>query len=357
MSARPRKGCSRLPSTLTTRYTGATLKRRCFYGVWTALALAGVIGVATSVRGQAVDIREWRVPWEDSAPAEPKVGPRGRVWFVSTEENFVANFSPESGDFNRYDLRSGTAPAGLLVDAERNLWFVSGRRRAVGKLSPGTGRIVEYEIPERRARDPHMMIFDRSGNIWFTIGRDNYIGRLDVASGEILTMPVPTPDAAPYGMAIDSQGQVWIAASDANLLLRIDSGMRSIAEFFMPSEEARPRRVAVSSDDKVWYTDFDRGRLGRFDPVTGNFTEWLMPGGDDSRPFGMAIDRNDRIWIVETGSTPNRLVGFDTGIASFLTETGIPSGAGSVSQLNYHEPTGEVWFGTRTNYVGRAKVH
>lgn len=346
-----------MPFTLTTSFTGATVTRDCFWGIITALTLVGLIGAATSARGQAVDIREWLVPWEDSEPAEPMVGPRGRVWFVSTEEDFVTNFSPASGNFNRYDLRSGTEPSGLLVDDERNLWFVSGRRPAVGKLIPGTGRVVEYEIPERRARDPRMMIFDRSGNIWFTISRDNYIGRLEIAGGEILTMPVPTRDAAPYGMAIDSQNQVWIAASATNLLLRIDGSMQSIAEFSMPSEEARPRRVVVSSDDKVWYTDFRRGRLGRFDPVTGNFTEWLMPGGDDSRPFGMAIDRSDRIWIVETGGTPNRLVGFDTGIGSFLTETSIPSGAGSVSQLNYHEPSGEVWFGTQTNYIGRAKVH
>jgi virginiamycin B lyase len=82
-----------------------------------------------------------------------------------------------------------------------------------------------------------------------------------------------------------------------------------------------------------------------------------MPGGEDSRPFGMAVDRNDRIWIVETGSTPNRLVGFDSGLGTFLTETDIPSGAGSVSHLHYAEAAGEIWFGTGTNYVGRARVH
>jgi virginiamycin B lyase len=71
----------------------------------------------------------------------------------------------------------------------------------------------------------------------------------------------------------------------------------------------------------------------------------------------MAVDRNDRIWIVETGLMPNRLVGFDPAIGAFLTETDIPSGAGSISHLHYHEPAGEIWFGTASNYVGRAIVH
>ena len=31
--------------------------------------------------------------------------------------------------------------------------------------------------------------------------------------------------------------------------------------------------------------------------------------------------------------------------------------AGSVRHMYYFQPAGEVWFGTDTNYVGRAKVH
>ena len=87
------------------------------------------------------------------------------------------------------------------------------------------------------------------------------------------------------------------------------------------------------------------------------FREWMMPGGDDSKPYGMAIDKNDRIWIVETGLTPNRFVGFDTATGAFLNQTDIPSGGGSVRHMYYYEPGGEVWFGTDTNYIGRAKVH
>ena len=64
-----------------------------------------------------------------------------------------------------------------------------------------------------------------------------------------------------------------------------------------------------------------------------------------------------RRWIVETGRDPNRLIGFDTASQTFVSETGIPSGAGSVSDMFYDETSGEIWFGTRSNYIGRAKVH
>jgi virginiamycin B lyase len=82
-----------------------------------------------------------------------------------------------------------------------------------------------------------------------------------------------------------------------------------------------------------------------------------MPGGADSRPYGMAVDRSDTIWIVETGISPNRFVGFDAATEEFVNMTDIPSGGGAVRHMDYFAPAGEIWFGTDTNYIGRAKVH
>lgn len=307
--------------------------------------------------GDTVDIREWLVPWEKSGPSDPFVGPRGRVWFISPNNDFIANFTPATAEFNRYDLQKGTRPVALLVDANRTLWFLSDGRREIGTLNPGTGRVSIFDMPQRRSRDLRSMTFDRLGNVWFTVSRDNFIGRVDVASGSVSMIPVPTKDAAPFGITAGPRNELWIAASGTNLLLRVDAEAMSIAEFAIPDEGARPRRIAVSSDEKVWYADYERGRLGRFDPVAGDFAEWAMPGGDDSQPFGMVIDRNDRIWIVETSRIPNRLIGFDTATGTFLTETDIPSGAETVSNLFYNEASGEIWFGTQTNYIGRAIVH
>jgi virginiamycin B lyase len=307
--------------------------------------------------GDTVEIREWLVPWEDSSPTEAFVGPRGRIWFISADNDFIANFTPETAEFNRYDLQKRTRPVALLVDANRTLWFLSEGRREIGNLNPSTGRVSAFDMPQRRAREPRSMTFGPNGNIWFTVGRDNFIGKVDVSTNSVSMIAVPTKDAEPYGIVAGLQNDLWIAAAGANLLLRVDIESMSIAEFVIPDESARPRRVAVSSDNRIWYADYARGRLGRLDPASGNFAEWPMPGGDDSQPFGMVIDRDDRIWIVETNRIPNRLIGFDTATGSFLTETDIPSGAESVSQLFYHEPSGQVWFGTQTNYVGRAIVH
>jgi len=307
--------------------------------------------------GDTVDIREWLVPWKNSGPTGPYVDAGGRVWFVGEKDHYIANFSPETGEFNRYDLRKGTTPTLLIVDADRIIWFPSSKRRHIGSLNPSTGRVSEFPMSDKKAKDPTSIAIDDSGDIWFTVENSNFIGRLHPASGAVRLSPVPTKKVRPHGIVVSNDGNVWAAAAGQNILLRISSSEMSITEIRTPNEDSRFRRIVVTSDNQVWYADYELGKLGRYNPLNGEFTEWSLPGGPDSRPHGMAVDRNDRIWIVETGREPNRLVGFDSATGSFLTQTDIPSGAGSVGHMHYYEAAGEIWFGTETNYIGRAKVH
>jgi virginiamycin B lyase len=321
------------------------------------ILLVALTCVSPEATADTVNIREWLVPWEKSRPTDAYVDARGRVWFVGESGHYIANFSQDTGEFNRYDLRKGTAPVALLVDTDRNLWYLSNKRRHIGMLNPNTGHVSEYKMPDKKARQPRSLVFDQTGDIWFTAEGGNFVGRLDVAIGEIDLLPIATKNSRPFGITVSSGNEIWIAASGRNALLRVDPASMTITEIETPNEDSRPRRILTTSDDQVWYADYELGLLGRYSPQSGAFTEWPLPGGATSRPFGMAVDRDDRIWVVETGHIPNRLVGFDTSDETFLTETDIPSSAGSVSHLFYFEPAGEIWFGTETNYIGRAKVH
>ena len=306
--------------------------------------------------GDTVDIREWLVPWKDSEPGHAYVGARGRVWFVGQSDSYIANFSPETGEFNRYDLRKGAVPTALVVDTNGVIWFANNKHRYIGSLNPATGRINEFAMSDKKAKDPRSIVLDPSGDIWFTVESSNFIGFLKTADGEVNLIPVPTKKVRPHGIALDSNGNPWAAASGRNMLLSVNRVDMSVTEIETPNEDSRFRQIAITSDDRVWYADYELGNLGRYDPQDGSFAEWPLPGGTDSKPHGMAVDKDDRIWIVETGRMPNGLVGFDTGTETFLTETDIPSGAGSVSHMYYYEAAGEIWFGTGTNYIGRAKV-
>jgi virginiamycin B lyase len=312
---------------------------------------------AVDAIADTVDIREWLVPWQASEPGHAFVDAGGRVWFVGQSGSYIGNFSPESAEFNRYDLRKGTVPTSIAVDSNRNVWFTSNKRRLIGSLNPSTGRVQEFSMPDNKAKDPMSIVLDQADNIWFTVENGNFLGRLQTATGQIDLIPIQTKKVRPHGIALDSNGDPWAAASGKNLLLHVNRADLSVTEIRTPNENSRFRRIAITSDNQVWYADFELGNIGRYNPQLGDFREWPLPGGPNSRPHGISVDKNDRLWIIETGSDPNRLIGFDTANETFLTQSDIPSGAGSINDMHYFEAAGEIWFGTLSNYIGRAKVH
>lgn len=84
--------------------------------------------------------------------------------------------------------------------------------------------------------------------------------------------------------------------------------------------------------------------------------EWQVPAGEASKPYGMAVDAKDRLWVAESGPQPNRLVIFDPASQSFGAPTAIPSGGGTVRHMQYDPATASVWFGTDSNTIGRARL-
>jgi len=300
------------------------------------------------------EITEWTVPWSGTRPRGPYVDDQGRVWFVGQTGDYVAYLEPASGDFTRFDLDSGAGPHNVIVDDFA--WYSGNLDAHIGRVDRETGEIEVIPMPDPAASDPHTLVFDRAGNIWFTVQSGNFVGKLVKSSLEVVLRKVPTSSSRPYGIAMDPSDQPWFVEFGTNKLATINAATLEIREVVLPASGARPRRLGITSDGAVWYADYSRGRLGRYVPSTSQHKDWLLPGGTGSRPYGMAVDDRDRIWLVETGSQPNRFVGFQPASETFFSNVQIPSGGGSVRHMYFHPPTREIWFGTDAGTIGRAKV-
>ena len=322
-------------------------------------AIAAVFGNAgwseTEPRAP-LEIVEWAVPWPGTRPRDPYVEGADAVWFVGQKGDYIARFDPGDVSFTKVDLDPGTGPHNLVVDASGSVWFAGNRKGHIGRYDPVSGEIATFAMPDAAARDPHTLIFGGDGKLWFTVQGGNFVGRLDPAAQSIDLVAVPTRRARPYGIAIAPDGTPWVALFGTAKLASIDPRTLSLREHPLPRAEARPRRIGVTSDGRVWYVDHRAGFLGALDPATGAIAEWRMPAGRRARPYAMAIDDRDRIWIVETGPRPNTLVGFDPATERFFSITPIPSGAGSVRHMVYDPPGGSLWFGTDAGTIGRAQI-
>jgi virginiamycin B lyase len=176
-------------------------------------------------------------------------------------------------------------------------------------------------------RDPHTMIFDKQGNIWFTAQQSNAIGHLDVKTGKFRIVKPPLPEGRrstnPYGIVLDSKGHPWVNLFATNLIATVDPQSFELTTYPLAQKKV---------------------------------TEWMLPGGAKSLPYGMTSDDRDRIWIAETGSQPNRLVGFDPKTEKFFSITDIPGERNTVRYMIFDKKSKLLWYGSDAGMIGQAAV-
>lgn len=312
---------------------------------------------AKGATADTVLVTEWTVPWERTRPRDPAVGADGTIWFVGQEGNYVAKLDAGSGRFTRIELDPGTNPHTVNVDRDGNAWYTGNRNAMIGRIDARTGQITRYPMPDSAARDPHTIAFDGKGDLWFTVQNANYVGHLSRATGKVRLAKMDKPRTRPYGIVVDTKGRPWFNLFGTNSVATIDPVSMRVREYPLPDERARGRRIALTTDGAVWYVDYTRGFLARLDPVSGVVKEWPMPGGPASLPYAMTVDDDDRLWFVETGRQPNRLVGFDPRTSTFFGATALgPAVANTVRHMVYDRKTRSIWFGTDRGTIGRAVV-
>ena len=323
--------------------------------LWIVIGLVATTGVASA--DPDLDIREWEVPYPNSRPRDPFAESATSVWFVGQRSGYLANLNVETGEFRKIDLQAGSGPHNLIVGSDGAVWYAGNRNGLIGRYDPATGDIEEIPMPDAAAHDPHTLVFDANEkNIWFTVQSGNMMGRLNIESRQVDVIPSATKKSRPYGIKVAPDGSVWVALFGTNKLARIDPTSLQLTEIELPRRGALPRRIEITSDGRIWYVDFVGGRLGVYQPDSGSFQEWQMPQGEKAQPYGMASDEQGRIWLVAAGVRPNVFMGFDPKTERFFAATDVPSGGGTIRHMHYHAPSGAVWFGTDTNYVGRAIV-
>ncbi|HMV31523.1 MAG TPA: hypothetical protein PKA50_05320 [Gemmatimonadales bacterium] len=313
--------------------------------------------LAAPAAAQQATVTEWTVPWPDTRPRDPSVGADGRVWFVGQVGNYVGVLEPGSGSFRRFELEPGTLPHNVVVGPDGAPWFTGNRNGTIGRLDPASGLVRTWPMPEADLSDPHTLVFAPDGSLWFTLQASNAVAHLDPRSGAVRVVRLPVPGSRPYGIGLDSKGRPWFVEFGGPRIATIDPASYALREYTIPDPAARPRRIVITPDDKVYAGDYNRGKLVRLDPATGDFTEWQNPAGARSAPYAMAGDDQGRVWQVETGVQPNRLVSFDPRTGSFGAPLPIArSGGVVVRHMVFDRKSRSLWFGTDAGTIGRATL-
>ena len=306
---------------------------------------------------KTIDIKEWKVPWDKTRPRDPAVDSKGNVWFCGQAGNYIARLNPDTGEFKRFELADNTNPHNLIIDSNNNVWYAGNRNSHIGKLNSADGSIKTYTMPGDTPIDPHTLVFNSAENIWFTAQWGNKVGFLNTQTGDVSLITMPFDSSRPYGVKVDYDDIPWVVLFGSNKLAKIDPVNLSVEQIDLIDGAERPRRLEITQNNQVYYLDHSLGYLGSYNSSTKNINRWQLPEKQKAKLYGSAIDRNDRIWIALTGVSPNQIRVFDTNSKQFIANVEVPSGAGSIRYMYYHNASDEVWFGTDANTIGRVKLN
>jgi virginiamycin B lyase len=324
-----------------------------------AWSLAAVVPLAGHAQAsQEIEIRQHEVPFPVGRSRDAFVAPDGKVWFVGQTGNYLGVFDPGSAEFKKHSIPDRTLPHTNIVTPDGVVWLAGNGNGTIVRFDPSNGNVKVVPVPvEGIARtDPHTMVYDGKGGIWFTSQQSNFVGHLTIA-GEKIRIIRTAAQSRPYGIILDPDGRPYFDLFGTNKIGTIDPASMQLRTFELPDAGARPRRIGRTSDGMIWYTDYTRGFLGRLDPRTGKVDEFPNPSGVRSLPYAMTVDDADRVWYVETGVQPNRMVAFDTRQKKVVYNTAVPGPSpNSVRHMVFDPKTRQIIYAADNNFLGFVKV-
>ncbi len=145
--------------------------------------------------------------------------------------------------------------------------------------------------------------------LWVAYGSNPLqVYRLDGATGAVLDNTTIASTGFVYGGAVNGEGDFWVSDRSGLTLSHVDSVTLAVTSYNVPGSNAYG--MGVDGDGQPWIATYSAGAgsdfVYRFDPVAQAF---VSAGGVTGRYRGLAIDREDRIWVA--GNSPCRLAVFD----------------------------------------------
>jgi sugar lactone lactonase YvrE len=185
-------------------------------------------------------------------------------------------------------------PHGMHVDKDGNIWVTDGQdnrpRRARGAppdslLPPDPPKIIGHQVFEYSPGGKLLMTLGKPGG-----GRDTeYFYQPNAVS------------VAPNGSIFVSEGHASAEGSTARVL-KFDQNGRFIKSWGKlgkgPGELDQPHALAMDSKGRLFVGDRGNNRIQVFDQDGTYLLEWSQ----FSRPSGIAIDKNDDIYVADSES-------------------------------------------------------
>jgi len=101
----------------------------------------------------------------------------------------------------------------------------------------------------------------------------------------------------------DSKGNLWMSLLGQGAIAKWDRKTDSLIWWENPIVRSRPYGIIVDRKDKIWWADYHNGGVSRFDPTTEEFTHYKVEKDRAATAIRrLGVDSNNMIWTATWGS-------------------------------------------------------
>jgi len=228
------------------------------------------------------------------AAAEINPDAQGRLWISDYGAGEVWGFDPVGNSVEVYPV--GGSPSDARHDGT-NLWWADGASNSVGRASTKFARITRWEMPG--ANSLYGTALDDSGRLWVTSANSSHLYRLKPATPKDELCTYTLPDGGKCTYIVSSAGYLWLGDWVNGRLLRLRVSDNSLASWSLPAG-SRPFGMALDGEGKLWYADQGLQVLARFNPNDGRLDSYALPEGGGTAPAMIAVV-DGKVWYTEQG--------------------------------------------------------
>ena len=182
-------------------------------------------------------------------------------------------------------------------DGQGNVWIMDRGGAAPVRIDPRTAEVTDHQ----GHGGGEFLTVDIDGTIWYG-GLTHFDPKTNLHDEYRLSGGKNGRTFGISTLIIDSAGDIWLSLLTTGGIARFDRKANTVQWWDVPVLRSRPYGITLDHNDKVWFANYHNSGITRFDPSTQQFRNYPLTVRAPTNVRRLSVDSKNFIWSATWGS-------------------------------------------------------